>query len=74
MKVRKMIQFLYALILLFSLSPFLMQKTYTTSETIINGKKIVCSKCGSSETCYVEIKGKKMVAYCARCFTLMGKK
>jgi len=53
-----------------------MQKTYTksTSETIINGKKIVCSKCGSLETAYVEIRGKKMVAYCARCFALMNKK
>jgi hypothetical protein len=68
--------FLYAMILIFSLSPFLGCKTYTrtTSETIINGKNIVCGKCGSKETAYIEIRGKKMVAYCAKCFALMGKK
>lgn len=68
--------FMYALILIFSLSPFLLQKTYTksTSETIINGKLIVCSKCGSKETSSIEMKNKKIVAYCARCFALMNKK
>lgn len=71
-----MIQFLIALTLIFSCSQFLMQETYTQtiSETVINGKFIVCCKCGSRETCSVSISGKKVIAYCARCFALQGKK
>ena len=68
----KVTKYLIALTLIFSLSPYLV--SISKSETTFNGKLIVCCKCGAKETCNIKINGKKIIAYCARCFALQGKK
>jgi hypothetical protein len=66
-----MMRILLALSIIFSLNPTSFAGSH--SETIINGKKIVCCKCGDCKTYSVQMRNNVIIAYCVKCFALRGK-